>query len=58
MTNISQFDPLVDPMGVQRKKVTRGAGWKVNALWLSESWEGMLEESPDIPIESRAWRKV
>lgn len=58
MTNISQFDPLVDPMGVQRKKGTWGAGWKVSALWLSESWEGMLEESSDIPVESRAWRKV
>lgn len=54
MTNISQFDPLVDPMGVQRRKVTWRAGWKESALWLSESWEGMLEDSPDISIESRA----
>lgn len=58
MTNISQFDALVDPMGIQRRKVTWGAGWKESALWLRESWEGMLEESPNIPIKSRAWRKV
>lgn len=58
MTNISQFDALVDPTEAQKRKVTWGAGWKESALRLRESWEGMLEESPNIPTKSRASRKV